>query len=116
MTTFEQALGLTRKPIAVGFFDEDPPAGVDQWSGGAVPAGCSFWREAWEGRTFYTVPADHCNCAVGAYTHKIPQPSCRATALNDAVGFMIASGYLEMAEVPMIPVLPEAPRYVAYGP
>jgi uncharacterized protein (DUF169 family) len=107
---------FSRQPIAVGFFDDEAPAGVEQWNGGAVPAGCAFWREAWNGRTFYTVPADHYNCAVGAYTHNIPQPAFRSTALNDTIGFMIASGYLQMAEVPMIPVLPKTPRYVAYGP
>lgn len=116
MSTLQQDLGLSKQPIAVGFFDDEAPAGVEQWSGGAVPAGCSFWREAWEGRTFYTVPADHYNCAVGAYTHNIPQPSFRSTALNDTIAFMISSGYLQMAEVPMIPVLPNSPRYVAYGP
>ena len=116
MSTLEQSLGLTKKPIAIGFFDDDAPAGVEQWTGGAVPAGCAFWREAWEGRTFYTVPADHYNCAVGAYTHNIPEPVERETALNDTIAFMISSGYLQMAEVPMIPVLPKTPHYVAYGP
>ena len=108
-------LGLSKQPIAVGFFDE-APAGVEQWKGGAVPAGCSFWREAMNGQTFYTVPSDHYNCAVGAYTHNIPQPADRSAALNDTIGFMVASGYLQMAEVPMIPVLPRTPEYIAYGP
>ncbi len=113
----QQILGLSKQPIAVGFFDDDEaPAGVEQWSGGGVPAGCYFWREAMDGRTFYTVPADHYNCAVGAYTHNIPLPGDRSTALNDTIGFMISTGYLQMAEVPMIPVLPNTPRYVAYGP
>jgi uncharacterized protein (DUF169 family) len=116
MSGLTQDLGLSKQPVAVGFFDDDAPAGVEQWSGGAVPAGCAFWREAWEGRTFYTVPADHYNCAVGSYTHNIPQPVERETALNDTIGFMISSGYLQMAEVPMIPVLPRTPRYIAYGP
>ncbi len=116
MSNFEPALGLTKKPIAIGFFDDEPPAGVEQWTGGAVPAGCAFWREAWEGRTFYTVPADHYNCAVGSYTHRIDQPPERETALNDTIGFMISSGYLQMSEVPMIPVLAKAPKYIAYGP
>jgi uncharacterized protein (DUF169 family) len=119
MNTLHQTLGLSRQPIAVGFFD-DAPAGVEQWNGGSVPAGCSFWREAGNGRTFYTVPADHYNCAVGSYTHNIPQPAFRSIALgatlNDTIGFMIESGYLQMAEVPMIPVLPSTPRFVAYGP
>ena len=83
-------------------------------AGGGVPAGCSFWREAMDGRTFYTVPADHYNCAVGAYTHNIPLPANRNTALNDTIGFMVDSGYLQMAEVPMIPVLPKTPQYVVY--
>jgi len=116
MNSLKQTLGLTKQPIAVGFFDDDVPAGVEKWRGGAVPAGCSFWREAWDGRTFYTVPADHYNCAVGAYTHNIPQPIERETALNDTIGFMIKCGYLQISEVPMIPVLPKTPRYVAYGP
>jgi uncharacterized protein (DUF169 family) len=116
MSGLKQDLGLSKQPVAVGFFNDDAPAGVEQWTGGAVPAGCAFWREAWEGRTFYTVPADHYNCAVGSYTHNIPQPVERETALNDTIGFMISSGYLQMAEVPMIPVLPRTPRYIAYGP
>jgi uncharacterized protein (DUF169 family) len=114
--TFQQQLGLSKQPIAVGFFDE-APAGIDRWTGGAVPAGCAFWREAMGGRSFYTVPADHYNCAVGAYTHNIPLPAAtHETALNDTVGFMVASGYLQMPEVAMIPVLPQSPRYVAYRP
>lgn len=102
-------------PIAVAFLHEQPH-GVDKWSAGQVPAGCSFWRYAFEGRTFYTEPADHWNCAVGAHTHAIPQPPHRAGVLADTVGFMVGSGYLEMAEVPGIPVLPASPNYVAYGP
>jgi uncharacterized protein (DUF169 family) len=100
------------KPIAIGFFDE-LPEGLEPWDSGAVPAGCAFWREAMDGRTFYTVPADHQNCAVGSWTHNIPIPP---DALNSTVGFMVASGYIQMSEVPMIPVLPRSPRYVAYGP
>ena|SRR5579863_1607231 len=115
MNTVPQIPGLSKQPIAVGFFDE-APAGVERWNGGAVPAGCSFWCEAMGGRTFYTVPADHYNCAVGAYTHNIPQPPDRSTALNDTVEFMIKCGYLQISEVPMIPVLPKTPQYVAYGP
>ncbi len=116
MSTLVHAPGLNKRPVAIGFFDDAPPAGVEQWAGGAVPAGCAFWREAWEGRTFYTVPADHYNCAVGSYTHKIPQPIEQETALNDTIGFMVSSGYLQMSEVPMIPVLPKTPRFIAYGP
>jgi uncharacterized protein (DUF169 family) len=115
MSTLQETLGISRQPIAVGFLD-DAPAGLEPWSGGAVPAGCAFWRAAMDGRAFYTVPADHYNCAVGSHTHNIPLPPDRAGELNDTVGFMVGSGYLQMAEVPMIPALPKTPRYVAYGP
>jgi uncharacterized protein (DUF169 family) len=115
MSALQQTLGLSKQPMAVSFFDEIP-AGVEQWSGGGVPAGCFFWREAMDGRTFYTVPADHYNCAVGAYTHNIPLPGDRSTALNDTIGFMVTSGYLQIAEVPMIPVLPKTPQYIVFGP
>src|SRR4051812_8525719 len=102
-------------PIAVAFL-KDPPPGVEKWSAGEVPAGCKFWRFAFEGRTFYTEPPDHYNCAVGAHTHAISQPPHREGILEDTVGFMVGNGYLEMAEVPKIPVIPTTPNYIAYGP
>jgi uncharacterized protein (DUF169 family) len=115
MTDVSQLLGLSRPPIAVGFL-ASPPPGVQKWEGGEVPAGCSFWRAAQEGRIFYTVPADHYNCAVGAYTHQIPLPEHRTAELTSTVGFMVKSGYLRMEEVPGIPTLPASPSVVAYGP
>lgn len=69
-----------------------------------------------DGRAFYTEPSQHYNCAVGSYTHAIPLPAERAAQLNDTIGFMVSSGYLEMAEVPGIPALPSTPKYVAYAP
>jgi uncharacterized protein (DUF169 family) len=111
----QQALGLSKPPVAIGFLDA-PPAGVEQWAGGSVPAGCSFWRAAWDGKSFYTVPSDHFNCAVGAYTHGIAIPADRGAVLQDTIGFMVGNGYLRMAEVPGIPVLPAAPAFIAYAP
>lgn len=110
-----EALGLSSRPVAVGFLDS-PPAGVSRWARGAVPAGCVFWRHAAEGKTFYTEPSDHWNCAVGAYTHGIALPAEKGPVLQDTVGFMVGNGYMEMSEVPGIPVLPEAPKFIAYGP
>ena len=103
------------KAIAIGFFDSPPP-GVPRWSGGAVPAGCTFWRKALDGQTFYTLPADHYNCAVGSHTHKIPLPAERAHELTDTIGFMAQNKYVAMEEVPGIPTLGQAPGAVAYGP
>ena len=110
-----QTIGLTKPPIAIGFM-EQAPAGVAAWNDGAVPAGCSFWRSAMDGRSFYTVPSDHYNCAVGSHTHGISIPADRGTVLQDTIGFMVGNGYIQIAEVPSIPVLAKAPRYVAYAP
>jgi hypothetical protein len=69
----EQRLAAVIKPdrraVAVTFMAATP-SGVTKFAG-TEPSGCSFWRLAAEGRTFYTVPENHFNCAVGAYTHNI---------------------------------------------
>src|SRR5207253_4750976 len=101
--------------IAIGFCQE-PPTGLEKWQGGAVPAGCVFWREALKGRSFYTVLSDHYNCAVGAYTHSIPLPAERGSQLEETVTFMVTKEYLRMEEVAGIPTLEKALGYVAYAP
>lgn len=108
-------LGLPHPPIAIGFLS-DPPAGVPRWTGQAVAAGCVFWRKAMEGQTFYTVPADHYNCAVGCHSHHIPLPPARAEELDATIGYMVEHKYLTMADVLQIPTLSQAPGVIAYGP
>ena len=103
------------KAIAIAFFDSPPP-GVPRWEGGAVPAGCVFWQKALSGQSFYTLPADHHNCAVGSHTHRIALPPERAHELNDTIGFMVQNRYVAMEEVPGIPTLAKSPGAVAYGP
>lgn len=110
-----ELLGLGRPPIAIGFFDSPPP-GVPRWEGGPVAAGCMFWEKAMGGHTFYTVPSDHYNCAVGSYTHRIALPAERAHELNDTIVFMAEKNYLVPAEVPGIPTLAKSPGAVVYGP
>src|SRR5271157_459020 len=109
-----QALALEGRPIAVIFGDQ-PPASTEKFVG-SEPSGCSFWRLAGEGRTFYTVPADHYNCPVGSYTHKIEPPQDRAGELMNILGTMTSLGYLKMEEVPGIPVLKKAPKNIVYAP
>jgi uncharacterized protein (DUF169 family) len=111
----QEMLGLRARPIAIAFLTE-PPAGVAPWRGPAQPAGCAFWRQAQDGESFYTVPVDHFNCAVGAYTHAIDLPPERAEELGETLGLMVENGYIEMAEVPGIPRLDRSPAVVAYGP
>jgi uncharacterized protein (DUF169 family) len=114
-TQLQQQLGLSKAPIAIGFLTE-APADIRNWDGGPMPAGCSFWRAAMDGQSFYTVPSDHYNCAVGSYTHAIQVPTDRGNVLMDTIGFMVGSGYLQMTEVPGIPVLPKTPEFIAYAP
>jgi uncharacterized protein (DUF169 family) len=105
---------LRRRPVAVTFLDS-PPEGVTKFTGGE-PSGCSFWRVAAGGRTFYTVPSDHYNCAIGSHTHNIPLPAERADDLRQTLGFMTGIGYVRMEEIPGIPRLPKTPGAVIYAP
>lgn len=108
-------LGLSRPALGIGFFAE-APEGVAQWSDGPVPAGCVFWDKAMSGAIFYTVAADHHNCAVGAYVHNIALPAERAHELTDTLTFMDSNNYVSMAEVPGIPTLASSPAFIAYAP
>jgi uncharacterized protein (DUF169 family) len=109
-----EALGLSRRPVAVTFRD-NPPPGVPKFAG-AEPSGCSFWQLAAGGMTFFTVPADHCNCAVGSYTHNFSVSPERAEELAQAFSRITSSGYIKMEEIPSIPRLKEAPNAVIYSP
>jgi uncharacterized protein (DUF169 family) len=111
----QQLLGLRRPPIAIAFASETPAA-IPHWAGPAQPAGCAFWEKAQAGEVFYTLPEDHYGCAVGAYTHAIDLPPERGSQLQDTLGVMVESGYLEMAEVPGIPRLARPPVATLYGP
>jgi uncharacterized protein (DUF169 family) len=108
------ALHLQRRPVAMTF-RETPPAGVPQFTG-VEPSGCSFWRLAAGGRTFYTTPSDHYNCAIGSYTHNIPLPPERAQELDQTLTFMTGLGYVRTEEIPAIPRLPHTPQVVIYAP
>jgi uncharacterized protein (DUF169 family) len=110
-----EMLGLRRLPIKIAFLDA-APADLPRWSGGPVAAGCVFWDQAMSGKSFYTLPADHWNCALGSHTHKIGLPADRASELDDTLSFMIETRYLDRAEVPGIPTLEREPAAVAYAP
>jgi uncharacterized protein (DUF169 family) len=109
-----EGLHISRRPVAVTFA-EAAPAGMPRFIG-SVPSGCSFWRIAASGRTFYTVPGDHHNCPIGSYTHNISLPEGRAGDLTQTLGFMTGLGYIRMEEIPGIPRLPQPPGVVIYAP
>jgi uncharacterized protein (DUF169 family) len=108
------AVRLARRPVAVTFLDA-APAKVAQFSG-TEPSGCSFWRLAAGGRVFYTVPENHFNCAVGAYTHNISLSAEREKETEQTLKMMFDLGYVQPEEVPQIPRLAKAPAAIVYAP
>jgi len=105
---------LGRRPVAVAFLDAEP-AGIKKFAG-SEPAGCSFWRLAAEGNTFYTIPENHVNCAVGAYTHNIPLSPEREKETEQTLKMMFELGYVRPEEVPQIARLAKGPKAVVYSP
>jgi uncharacterized protein (DUF169 family) len=103
-----------RRPITVTFLDA-APSNVVKFDG-SEPSGCSFWRLAAQGRTFYTVPQDHFNCAVGAYTHNIALSPDREKETQQTLKMMFDLGYVKPEEVPEIPRLSKAPVAILYSP
>jgi len=105
---------LVRRPVSVTFLDA-VPQGVSKFVG-VEPSSCSFWRLAAHGQTFYTVPENHFNCAVGAYTHNIPLSPERASETEQTLKMMFDLGYVKPEEVPQIPRLARTPRAIVYAP
>ena len=66
--------------------------------------------------TFYTIPGDHCNCAVGSYTHNFSISPEHAAEFEQALSRLSSSGYVKMEEIPSIPRLNQAPKFVVYSP
>jgi len=111
---FGAALKPARRPVAVTFL-ESAPANIEKFSG-TEPSGCSFWRLAADGRVFYTVPENHFNCAVGAYTHNIPLSTEREKETEQNLKLMFDLGYVKPEEVSQIPRLEKTPAAILYSP
>jgi uncharacterized protein (DUF169 family) len=103
-----------KHPVAVTFLDA-PPFGIPKFDG-SEPSGCSFWRLAAVGHTFYTVPENHFNCAVGAYTHNIALSPDREKETEQTLKMMFDLGYVKPEEVSQIPRLPQPPKAILYSP
>ena len=113
-TKFAGEVAMERRPVAVAYLDA-APNGVERFEG-SEPSGCSFWRVAADGQTFYTVPENHFNCAVGAYTHNITLSPERESETGQTLQMMFELGYVKPEEVPQIPRLAKAPAVVVYSP
>lgn len=107
-------LDLSHSPVALAFL-ETPPAGLPKISK-AQPAGCSYWKEASEGRAFYTTADDHQNCPVGAFTHGVALSEEKSAELQALVGTMIELKYLKSDEIPLIPHRSAPMKVAAYAP
>jgi uncharacterized protein (DUF169 family) len=103
-----------RRPVAVSFLESEP-AEVPKFEG-TEPSGCSFWRLAAAGRTFYTLPEHHFNCAVGAYTHNIALSPERLKETEQTLKMMFELGYVKPEEVPQTPRLERGPKAIVYSP
>ncbi len=102
-TQLNELLGLRRQAVAVKFAPS-APAGVPRIDESAV-SGCTYWKLAAEGRTFYTEATDHFGCPIGSHTHGIDLPEEKAKELEGLVGTMVQLQYIAMEEVPGIPQL-----------
>lgn len=117
------ALHLASPPIAITFSvgpppgvpraDDPMPEPLEDGRTGRVAAGCVFWMKAAE-KTFSTVAADHANCSVGSLTHGFK--TLHEVAGNSDVATLLATGWVTMDVVPLIPVVRDRPGAVTYGP
>jgi uncharacterized protein (DUF169 family) len=107
-------LGLQWPPIAVAFQASPPPD--LQRVGTAGPSGCTYWKLAAEGQSFYTEAADHYNCPIGSFTHGIDLPPAQTQELEGLVGTMIGLEYIRQEEIPTIPRRDAPFRVAIYAP
>jgi uncharacterized protein (DUF169 family) len=113
-TNLEKLLDLKSSPVAISFTGS-APAGVARVSS-SEPAGCGYWRRAAAGEVFFTEPADHKSCPVGAHTHHVELTPNEVKELQGLVGVMIGLEYLKPSDVPQIPTMKEAFRGAVYAP
>ena len=110
----QQLLNLETVPVAVTFHDTHPESisRVEK----VEASGCSYWRRAAEGKTFYTEASDHYNCPIGCYTHNVALPDAQMKELENTLGLMGELGYITMEEVPGIPTRETPFKSAVYAP
>lgn len=97
----QELLGLQLPPVAITFRDTAPP-GVSRIEAAAL-AGCAYWRQAAEGKVFYTEASDHYSCPVGSHTHGIDLPPEVAKELQGLIQTMVGLQYITVEEISAIP-------------
>ncbi len=109
-----ELLGLRRPPVAVKV-QPSAPEGIPRVDEAAT-SGCTYWKLAAEGKTFYTETSDHYGCPIGAHTLGINLPEETAKELEGLLGTMVELQYIAMEEVAGIPQLEKPPGVVIYAP
>ena len=109
-----ELLDLEKPPVAIAF-RESAPEGIAKIDT-AAPSGCTYWKFAADGRTFYTEASDHYGCPIGAHTHGIDLPAETAQELEGLVGTMVELEYIDMQEVATMPRRAEPFGVVIYAP
>ena len=110
----QQLLNLETVPVAVTFHDARPDNVPHTEK--VEASGCTYWRRAAEGKTFYTEASDHYNCPIGCYTHNVELPPTQAEELQNTLGLMAELGYITMEEVPGIPRREDPFQSTVYSP
>src|SRR5262245_47679817 len=113
-TRLTQLLKLRSQPVAVKFQDS-APRGIPRIDR-VAPSGCTYWKYAAEGHTFYTEAPDHYQCPVGAYTHGVDLPADKVQELQQLISTMVEVSYIDAAEVPGIPHREGPLGVVVYAP
>ena len=113
-TQISALLGLQKQPVAIRF-QESAPEGLPRID---LPAasGCTYWKLAAQGRSFFTVAADHYGCPIGAHTHGIDLPDETEKELEVVVGAMVELHYITMDEVAEIPQVKRPFGVAVYAP
>jgi uncharacterized protein (DUF169 family) len=107
-------LDLSSPAIAIAFVDT-PPVGIERVHHSG-PASCDYWRQAAEGRTFFTLADDHKACPIGAHTHHVVTTPEEQQQLMELIQQMVGLSYIKMEEVPSIPRRTEPLNVAVYGP
>ena len=110
----QELLELDTAPIAVTFHQSQPNdvSRVEK----VEASGCTYWKRASDGKTFYTEASDHYNCPIGCYTHNVELPDEQMKELENTLGLMGELGYISMDEVPGIPKRDEVFQNAVYSP
>src|SRR5262245_33861151 len=107
-------LNLPLPAIGIAFVDR-PPDGIAPVARSG-PASSDYWRQAAEGRTFFTTADDHKACPIGAHTHHVVMSAEEQQQLMGLIQNMVGLSYIKMEEVPSIPRRAAPLEVAVYGP